>query len=441
MKDFLKIKTVFENDSKRTIEELSKRYAEKKQLQKVISGLVYDSLLKGDFLKGKKILLKPNWVRHSIHPNDDLCLRTNDCFLLSFLELLLQSSPQSILIGDAPIQGCKWDKMLSEAFLTKIRSLSERYHIPVLVKDFRRVAFDPVTKRLTKGINPLYDYFIFDLGGQSDLEPISSNDNKFRVTYYHPDRMSESHSMGVHKYCISKEVFNADVIISMPKIKTHQKTGITGALKNMVGINGDKDYLPHHRIGGSKQGGDCYPGNNYLRLWSEKITDVANRNLEKPQYWFWQKLSIALWKLSNPKLVHQRAAGWYGNDTCWRMVMDLNKICVYGTADGKIANQPQRVIYSLCDGIIGGQGNGPLFPTPLPLGVVTFSNNSAIADLAAVLLMGFDVNKIALLKNAGEAIQLKTSDIRLNDKRIDLCELKSLAIDTIPPPGWLGYLK
>ena len=440
MNRFLKIKTFFENDSKRTVEELSKIYLDKKQLQKAMLELIYDSLLKDDNLKGKKILLKPNWVRHSIRPHDEICLRTNDNFLLAFLDLLLQFSPQSILIGDAPVQGCKWDKMLSEKILMEIQSLSERYNIPIHIKDFRRVTLDPLNNILTKERNPLSEYLIFDLGGKSSLEPISDNKNRFRVTNYNPDRLSESHKKGVHKYCITKEVFNADVIISIPKIKTHQKTGITGALKNLVGINGDKDFLPHHRIGGTGHEGDCYPGNNYCRYYSEKLLDIANRNIGKPQFWFWQKLSIVFWKLSNPKPVHQIAAGWYGNDTCWRMVMDLNKIAIYGIADGKISDKPQRVLYSLCDGVIGGQGNGPLEPKPLPLGIIAFSNNSAITDISMATLMGFDINKILLLKAAEAEIQKKDIEILLNNKPIDISDLKSLAISTIPAPGWVGYL-
>ena len=32
---------------------------------------------------------------------------------------------------------------------------------------------------------------------------------------------------------------------SLPKLKTHKKAGITCALKNLIGINGNKEYLPH----------------------------------------------------------------------------------------------------------------------------------------------------------------------------------------------------
>ena len=183
-------------------------------------------------------------------------------------------------------------------------------------------------------------------------------------------------------------------------MKTHQKTGITGALKNFVGVNGDKDYLPHHRIGGTKFGGDCYPGGSFLRRWSEVFSDMANRNQKKSRYRFYQKFSSLFWRLSRPGKVHQRAAGWYGNDTCWRMVMDLNLIIKYGRADGILADVPQREIWSLCDGIIGGQGNGPLEPEPLPLGIVSFTDSGCLNDVCMGTLMGFDVEKIYLLRSA-----------------------------------------
>jgi len=35
-------------------------------------------------------------------------------------------------------------------------------------------------------------------------------------------------------------------------LKLHRKAGITCALKNLIGINGNKEYLPHHRLGGSQ---------------------------------------------------------------------------------------------------------------------------------------------------------------------------------------------
>jgi len=440
MKDFAKIKTLFSSREDRTIEKLSKIYSNTNVLTSAIHELIDDELLINNYLKDKKILLKPNWVRHSLQPQDEICLRTNNNFLLSLIHILLEQKPDSIIIGDAPLQGCDWDKMHDKEFIQSIQSLSQEFDISVKIADFRRVTLDLANNTLTTERRPLSDYLIFDLGTESLLEPISSKKKNFRVTCYNPDRLAESHTKGIHKYCITKELFNADVVISLPKLKTHQKTGITGALKNLVGINGDKDFLPHHRRGGVKNGGDCYPDKHPLRLLSEIFLDTANRHIGKKQYRFWQHFSDIFWQLSKPQAVHQLTAGWYGNDTSWRMVMDLNKIAVYGKSDGTISKDPQRILYSLCDGIIGGQGNGPLYPEPLELGVIIFSDNSALADIITGTLMDFDINKIALLKNAKQMLDRENTTITLNNGITTLSNLSDYSISTLPPPGWAEYL-
>jgi hypothetical protein len=247
--------------------------------------------------------------------------------------------------------------------------------------------------------------------------------------------MLSAHMPGVHKYCITRELFEADILLSLPKIKTHQKTGITGALKNLVGLNGDKDFLPHHRIGGTKFGGDCYPGGSYLRYWAELMLDEANRRQGRKSFYFWQKVSSLLWRLSFPGPEHQIAAGWCGNDTTWRMVLDIYKIIEYGKPNGTIADKPQRQILSLCDGIIAGQGDGPLNPLPLPLGIITFTNNPFINDRAMALLMDLPVEKIPLLTPI-QLIDKRECKIYLNGEKLQLKDLKRYSIKVVPPRGW-----
>ena len=437
--DFINIETLFVNNDKRTITELAKVYCSKNLIKEKIKKVGQGFLDTKTLLQGKRVLIKPNWVIHDQKDEDSLCLRTSDNFVLALVELLLESKPGSIIIGDAPVQGCNWDKMISKEFIKTINELSVHHSIPIEIKDFRRVTFDPSQNNPELERHPLSDYTIFDMGKDSYLEPISSNKNIFRVTSYDPDRLAESHTLGKHKYCVTKELFDADVVISLPKIKTHQKTGITGALKNIVGFNGDKDYLPHHRVGGTDIGGDCYPGKNILRRISEFALDNANRNQGKKIYWFWFWSALIFWKLSQPKNVHQMAAGWYGNDTTWRMVMDLNKIVIFGNKDGTISKEPQRILYSLCDGIVGGQGDGPLNPNPLPLGVICFTNNSAMADICMAALMRFDIQKIPLLKSASQNILKNNIAITLNGKSAYLPDLAQISIETIMPPGWVDY--
>jgi len=393
-------------------------------------------------ITGKSVFLKPNWVNHNRSPKDEICLVTHESFTIAFLEVILKRKPSNVVIGDAPIQGCNWGKLLSTHFYERVKHLASAYQIPVSIKDLRRVTmtFSDGAKHTSK--KPLDGFLIFDTGTHSYLEPITKpGKNRFRVTHYNPDRFNESHLKGMHKYCITKEFLNADIVISMPKTKTHEKTGITNALKNIVGLNGDKDFLPHHQIGGTEKGGDSYPGNNNLRHWSELCYDNANRNIGKPTYMFWIRLGSLLWKVSRPGPMDKIGAGWHGNDTTWRMVMDLNKIAIYGTRDGTISYQPQRILYSLCDAIIGGQGDGPLFPKPLPLGIVCFANNSAWADCCMATLMGMDTQKLPLIKAAVASSINRVVDITLNGKKVNIADLSNLAIPAIMPSGWINYRK
>ena len=121
--------------------------------------------------------------------------------------------------------------------------------------------------------------------------------------------------------------------------------------------------------------------------------------------------------------------------------MDLNKIAILGRTNGTLADQPQRTLFSLCDGIIGGQEDGPLNPEPLPLGVICFSNNSAITDISMSLLMRFDFHKMPLLEEAYHLSDKNDINLIFNGSPITFNGLSSHAIDTLPAPGWVDYLK
>lgn len=439
MSAFACFKTVCSDKNDLNIDYLKTIYKDLDSLKELIHS-VMDGYLVSYKIKNKKVLLKPNWVLHNKIETDELCLRTHDNFLLAALEVILEMKPAKIVIGDAPIQGCNWDKMLSFSFKENVNKLSARYGVEIILKDFRRVTYDPNTNQLTKNRNSLDNFIIFDLAEKSYLEPICDvKKSLFRVTNYDPDRLAESHQKGVHKYCITKDLFDADVVITIPKVKTHQKTGLTNALKILVGLNGDKDYLPHHRKGGTASGGDCYPGRHPLRSLSENILDLANKNVGKKIYKPLLHLSSSFWKASIPDSVHNTAAAWYGNDTTWRMVLDLNQLVVFGRADGTLADTAQRELYSLCDGIIAGQGDGPLKPDPLALGIVSFCNNAALNDIAVAKLMGMDIEKIPLLRNALDLIDITDCELIFNNEIVTKADLEKYAVKATMPPGWLKY--
>lgn len=438
MKSLVDIKTFYNSQEERTIDYLKLVYNNPVILYESIKSVMLPHLTP-EMIRGKKILFKPNLVCDNKKEGDEICLITHPNFIKAALKVVLECGPASIIIGDAPIQNCRWDLMLSEDFYHSVEELSKEYEVPIKIVDFRKVIYFPRINKFGKSNRTEDDYLIFDVGQRSWLEPITEERNKFRVTNYNPDRMALSHSKGMHKFCVAKEVFESDIVITMPKPKTHRMACLTNSLKVLVGINGDKDYLPHHRIGSEKQGGDCYKDYNFFRSLGETILDSANRHQGSPLYKPLYYLSRIFWKFGRPNNEVSTNAGWYGNDTVWRMVLDLNTIAEYGKLDGTLAEEPQRVIYTLCDGIVGGQGSGPLNPDPLALGLISFSNDAYLMDEIMGLIYGLKIHKIPLLREAAESNKGKEFSLMLNGSEVNKDIIKSLKTDVILSPGWINY--
>ncbi len=432
--DFLYIPDLLEVD--RSISSLGMIY-EKDKLKPLLASIILNNEeFKGN-ISGKTILLKPNWVLHPENSIQDICLISHHEVLFATLELLLELNPKKLIIGDAPLQRCNWDKLLTSSFYETIDCLNRDHLNKIEIIDFRRVVLDSRTGKISKNLRPIEDYIIFDLKDKSNLEPISSDKNIFRVTEYDPRRLGTAHKKGIHKYCITKKLFEVDTVLTMSKFKTHQKAGITNALKILVGINGDKAFLPHHRIGGTKTGGDCYPGFNPIRRTSEFFMDHANIHRGNVLNKILKKVSHALWKIAGNSSYYNLSAAWYGNDTTWRMVLDLYLIALCGNSSGEIAPKPVRKLYNLTDGIIGGEGDGPLKPEPFPLGFLSFSDDSFLTDLLYSKLAGIDSDKIPLIKEGLRIWGLSDYELRLNNIPTKLNAILKHSIKAKPPPGWV----
>lgn len=350
----------------------------------------------GDLVEpGARIVIKPNWVLHANEGKSGTdCLFTHPSVLRPLIDYALKAKPASLIIGDAPVQVCDFDALMSQGFndvFAYVRSTGAH----ISVKDFRRTisvrkpgAFKVSTER-----KPLDEYVLVDLGTDSLLEPISSDYKKFRVTMYNPDLLPENHRPGRHRYLIAKDILEADLVINVPKLKTHMKAGVTLALKNLVGINGSKEFLPHHRKGAANNGGDNYEKFTLPKWLLENALDLLNRHfLDKPRvYNVGNKLAYKLlWFDKVRGLPINIEGGWHGNDTVWRMCLDLNKILLYADPQGTLHDAPQRTTLHVTDGIIAGEGEGPLRPDPVPLGAIIASLNPAAHDWVTTKLMGLE---------------------------------------------------
>lgn len=350
---------------------------------------------------GMHVLLKPNWVLHankSGHSRE--CLVTHPEFIFAALEQVCRAEPQRVVIGDAPIQTCDFDALVTSEFRARAAAIAWAAGVRLEIVDFRRTVADAGVNLGRENQRSLDRFVLFDLADASLLEGFASPQENFRVTNYDPRRLASTHTSGKHQYLLCKEAFEADVVLSLPKLKTHCKAGVTGALKNLVGFNGSKEFLPHHRCGSPTTGGDCYAQPSTRKRWAEFCLDHANKNIGRAAYPIWRALAyarIGSWGRIEP---YGLEGAWHGNNTVWRTVLDINRALRYGRLDGTLSEQPQRQIFSLTDAIVCGQGDGPLAPTPLDLHAVTFANNPVIADLVHSELLQFDWRAIPVLRES-----------------------------------------
>lgn len=400
---------------------------------------------------GSSVLLKPNWVLHYNQSGQTMdCMVTHPEFILAAVKEVAATGAGRIFVADAPIQSTDLDKLTPEIFRGALRNAAGKSALDII--DFRRTIIknSDLVSGVATNLRSEDRRVRFDLGESSLLEPISQPEGCFRNTSYSPEWLAKAHCSGRHEYVLSKEVFEVDVIINLPKLKAHRKAGVTAALKNLVGMNGDKDNLPHHRVGGTFWGGDCYNGFAPLKRLAETLLDKANHRIGTAEYINWVKWVNRFlgWhvKLRGDGNIE---GAWFKNDTVWRMVLDLNRILLYGRINGTMAEVQQRRIYSLTDAIVAGEGDGPLSPTPVNLGVVTFSSSSAFADLVHTTLMGFDWRKIPLVREAFGGFEYPLTSNGPESCNI-VCNGEWLSLDDLaagyskrfrPPSGWAEHIE
>jgi len=364
---------------------------------------------------GGSALIKPNWVRDYNplgHDLDSLISHASVMkYLIDFLVRALEGKG-TIVIADAPLQNCDFPNLQKRSGFEQMieRARSEHSGIEFIVEDWRLTVFHQqnwlsswktrkIQDTLDDGKREIDRYRLVDLGTESFLEEISDHSDLFRVTNYPHSVLKEHHRPGKHEYLVARRLSEVDFVINLPKMKTHIKAGVTGALKNLVGINGHKEFLPHHIKGPYFKGGDNYCMPNLFResyegyyddFW-EKQGNGGFHPLKRKALSF--RLS-ALWRLSRVFGQERISAGsWSGNDTVWRTALDLNHVMHFSEWS------PKHII-NIVDGVVAGEGDGPLAPSPKPVGMLVGGENPAYVDAALAKMMGYNVARIPIVYHA-----------------------------------------
>jgi len=364
----------------------------------------------GDFIEpGQRVLIKPNfvldfhgfgWSLESVITHGSIVRAVLDYVLLAL------RGEGMVRVGDAPLQSANFGKICQLSGLNTVLDFYRgRSALTIDVADFRRECALLDERRWIREKEAVAGdpagYAAVDLKDESMFRPVAANFGRYRVTNYDPNLLSLHHNEQNNEYLISGSLLQADAVISLPKIKTHRKAGITACLKNSIGINGHKDWLPHHRKGSMSRGGDEYLYQNPFKAIAALLMERADVQRSAAKVKFLRgcrTIATRLGEVTAPDKYLE--GGWYGNDTLWRTILDLNRILLYADHRGTMQRQVQRQCLFLADGIVAGEGEGPLEPTAKPCGLLVGGLSAVVLDAVIARVMGFDFQKIPSIREA-----------------------------------------
>lgn len=412
---------------------------------------------------GETVVLKPNFVKE-YHPRDPdgwQYVLTHGSVIRAVADYVWKAldGTGKVVVADAPQTDSSFDEIVE---LLDLKAVRDFYLAKGL--DFELVDLRPeewvsrngviVNRRRLDG-DP-NGYVAFDLGPCSEFIG-HDGVGRYYGADYDDGEVNYHHSEGRHEYLIAGTTIKADVVFSLPKLKTHKKAGITASLKNLVGINGNKNWLPHHTEGSPLRGGDEHPNPDskhkierktvpYFRRLSRQIPGIGT--------WIHRMARRLGGKIFGDTEDVIRSGNWWGNDTTWRMCLDINKILLYGNPDGTLRpclTENQKRHYVLVDGIIAGEGRGPMNPDPVSAGVVIFGLHPASVDAVCAYLMGYDPEKIPIVRQAFHCqryslaewnwrdVQLVSNRPEWNGALPDISDHSTFRFE--PHFGWKGHIE
>ncbi len=408
------------------------------------------------------VVIKPNMVRdfHEFPQEGTEALITHGSILRAVVDYvyIAKGGKGRVVIADSPQNDADWEGLWTafafDDLLAFYREVAPDFEISIY--DVRQQAvrkeLGVVVERYSRPGDPL-GYSLIDLGDQSEFETVRERIGRLYGAEYDVSDTNRHHLPGQHQYLIANTFLEADVVINVPKLKTHKKSGITVWIKSVIGINGEKNWLPHHTEGLPSEGGDQFAEDTFKRRTEQRVVALTKRVLKNAGKLgarvgvLLKRLGIAIFGDTNRDAI--RSGNWYGNDTIWRTVYDVLKCWIYADKQGVLQQQPQRRFLCIVDGIVAGEGNGPLAPTAKPCGICVAGTDPLAVDTVCAKLMGFDPAKIRILKNIDSARGFQLSRVR-SSQIVCASNIASWngpadqirdALDFEPHFGWKGHIE
>lgn len=411
---------------------------------------------------GDKVVIKPNWVMesHKHKKNEWDYVITNPAVITAVLQKVLKrlSGKGRVSIVDGPMTEATFDKLMSHYPVEFWQHLADKDGVALEIIDLRD--YEWVTKngvvieRKSLPGDPRGKVLV-DLSGESSefYGHIKSQRGYYGADY---DRAETNHAHDGHHnlYSVSRTVIESDVFINIPKLKTHAKAGITCCLKNLVGINTYKNFLPHHSEGTPDKGGDQFPTDTLRASLEGPLVSFIKQHVLKNKYFarmLYPFKTLALRVFGDSRNV-VRNGSWHGNDTLWRMILDLNKVLLYANSDGTMHADPQtrsKHYIGVVDAVLAGEGDGPLSPDPVEMGYLVCGTNPVAIDAVCAELMGFEPRKIRSIDKAFKIKQFplcaylfEQIRVQLNGMEYKLDDLASESVFEFKPHfAWQGQIE
>ncbi len=430
----------------------------------------------GEIIKpGDKVVLKPNLVisKHELGQIGIEASTVHGSVIRPFVDYtyIALKGQGRITIGDSPIKEVDFPVIIQKIGVADLHAYFQQAHpeVPLEVIDYRDLQAVRDSNGVIQSAHALEGdqrgYTVMDLGHDSMFDEIVEHAPRFRSTAsVYENVMGEAHNAEHHRYSFATTVLESDVFICLAKMKTHRKAGVTLSLKNLVGLNNEKRWLPHHRVGRLSEGGDVLADNAPVASRVQEGMTDRFASSKYGKYGFKLVVPIARfayragvkWWLARLKKVEKPLwyeGDWYRNDTVWRMVLDLNHLLLYTDKQGRLTESVQRRYFSCIDGILAGDKEGPLHPSPKPVGLLVGGFNPVAVDLACIKLMGLDYRKIPLMMGVQRLKRplMFAQDIHAFWKSLRLCSNKEAYLRLQdeqtryfqfgPAAGWKGHIE
>ena len=412
----------------------------------------------------RQIVIKPNWVMHEVEAAYPISALVTDAgVIVETVRACFEIFPdvERVTVGDCLEQRADWPLLCRQSGLaTNIPLLEREFSGRLAFRDLRSVVYRTDGDALVVNRDATHGdpdgYCEVQLKAESHLEPIAAEADRFSVHDHDTALTRASHRNGDHRYLVAQSILNADLVINLPKWKSHSKSGLTGALKNLVGINGDKSYLPHFRRGSPSWGGDEYSDQGRWLYWVQNnlyqlVRGTPAYDVLRPGWKAVKQINNAFRRrqrnASLPADFYVVGGSWHGNQTLWRMIFDLNLVIQRCDVSGRLQAQPQRDVIAIVDGLVAGEGDGPLKATPRQTDMIFAGRDPFAIDCVLGWMMGFDPDAMPMLSKRGEFLGAEWGRFNLWELTVLIDGVQQRLIECptnfgfTPAPGWRGHIE